>query len=146
MNTSRKQYLKCKNRAKKTIEIQFLLINKTIKMNNDVPLKQCALEEIALEGLEGITIEGFWQRLAIRLNLKHPLSTNFQTTIWRFLQSQKCIQYYELLDEREPLKFYDRADLVEPDTGMPIEPVKFDCIIKLFSLFAYILEIFNYIG
>lgn len=93
-------------------------------MNNAaVPLKQCVLEEIALDGLDGITFEGFWRRLAIRMKLLIPLNGQLMTNVWNFIKSQRCIQYYELPEERECIKIFDRNDFIEPDTGMPIEPV-----------------------
>lgn len=92
-------------------------------MNNPTPLRECVLEEIALEGLDGITFEGFWRRLAIRMKLSMPLNEQFMENVWSFIKSQKCIQYYELPEEREHLKIFDRNDLIDPDTGMPIEPV-----------------------
>lgn len=92
--------------------------------NKAAPLKQCVLEEIALDGLDGITIEGFWRRLAIRMKLFIPLKDQFMTTVWNFIKTQKCIQYYELPEEREVLKIFDRNDLIEPDTGMPIQTVR----------------------
>lgn len=86
-------------------------------------LPQCVLEEIALDGLDGITIEGLWKRLSVRLKLSLPLSQKCMTTVWDFIKTVKCLQYYLLPEEREPLKLYDRADLTDATTGLPSDPV-----------------------
>lgn len=83
--------------------------------NNTTSLPLCILEEIGLEGLEGVTIEGLWKRISVRLKLALPLNKKLTNEIWKFVQSAKCFQLYELPEEREPLKLFDRADTVESD-------------------------------
>lgn len=87
-------------------------------------LPRCVLEEIALEGLDGITIEGLWKRIGIRLKLSLPLKDKLTDAIWNYMKSVECLSYY-LLPEgaRDPLKIYDRADCIDPKTGAPTEPV-----------------------
>lgn len=86
-------------------------------------LPRCVLEEIALEGLEGITIEGLWKRLSIRLKLPLPLKEKLTDAVWNYMKSVKNLSYYLLPEAREPLKIYDRADCIDPKTGAPTEPV-----------------------
>ncbi|XP_055298279.1 general transcription factor 3C polypeptide 1 isoform X2 [Sitodiplosis mosellana] len=86
-------------------------------MNNTASLPLCILEEIGLEGLEGITLEGLWKRIGVRLKLPLPLNSRVTNDIWKFIQSAKCLQLYELPEEREPLKLFDRADSVDPLFG-----------------------------
>lgn len=86
-------------------------------------LPRCVLEEIALEGLEGITIEGLWKRLSIRLKLTLPLKEKLTDAVWNYMKSVKNLSYYLLPEAREPLKIYDRADCIDPKTGAPTEPV-----------------------
>lgn len=95
-------------------------------MNNTASLPLCILEEIGLEGLEGVTLEGLWKRIGVRLKLSLPLNSKTTNDIWKFIQSAKCFQLYELPEEREPLKLFDRADSVDPLFGAT-EPV---CIFK----------------
>lgn len=87
-------------------------------------LPRCVLEEIALEGLDGITIEGLWKRIGVRMKYSLPLSDKLTDAIWNYMKSVKCFSYYLLSEPREPLKIYDRADCIDPKTGAPTEPVK----------------------
>lgn len=82
----------------------------------------CILEEIAFEGLEGITIEGLWKRISIRIKFPLPLNDQIKRSIWTFVQNAKCLQFYVLQTEREPLKLFDRVDAVDPFFGAS-EPV-----------------------
>lgn len=86
-------------------------------MNNVASVPLCILEEIGLEGLEGITIEGLWKRLSVRLKLPLPLKDRLTNNVWQFVRNAKCLQFYELPEEREPLKLFDRADCTDPIFG-----------------------------
>lgn len=70
-------------------------------------------------------ISGLWKRLSVRLKLPFPLHHIFKTQMWSFICEKKCILFYELPEEREELKLYDRADLMDEESGMPLEPVSF---------------------
>lgn len=97
-------------------------------MNNAASLPLCILEEIGFDGLEGITLEGLWKRLSVRLRLPLPLNQLITSDVWKFVQNAKCLQFYELPEEREPLKLFDRADFADPLFGNQ-EPVWiFHCI------------------
>lgn len=86
-------------------------------MNNITTLPFSILEEIGFEGLEGITIEGLWKRLSVRLKLPLPLNDKFRNEVWSFIQSAKCLQFYTLPEEREPLKLFDRTESTDPFFG-----------------------------
>lgn len=109
-----------------------------MNMTNGINLPLSVLEEIALEGLEGInikllilpkylkkinyfyhvltgiTIEGLFKRIGSRLKIALPLNTQLKTQVWNFIINSKCIQFYELPIEREPLKVFDRANYNDP--------------------------------
>lgn len=91
--------------------------------NNLTSLPQSILEEIGLEGLEGITLEGLWKRIGVRFKLPLPLNDKLINQIWAFVQSAKCLYFYWLQEDREPLKLFDRADYVDPFFGAT-EPVR----------------------
>lgn len=82
------------------------------------------LDEIALEGLDGIAHEDLWVRLADRPNF--PLGTNFDDVlkefIWNFIKSFKSVRFYELPEPRKPLVLFNRYDSVDPELGMVMEP------------------------
>lgn len=91
-------------------------------------LPRCVLEEIALEGLDGITVEGLWKRIGIRMKLSLPLKDKLTDACWNYMKSVQCLSYYVLPEPRDPLKIYDRADCIDPKTGAPSEPVSDDKI------------------
>lgn len=106
-------------------------------MNNSGLLIHAVLDEIALEGLEGITIKsktlvdscsfcmlncfqffsilGLWIRLSVRLNLTLPLNENFCNQIWSFLLKQNSLFYYELPEPRPDVKVFVRGDFNDND-------------------------------
>lgn len=105
--------------------------------SNAASLPTCILEEIGFEGLEGITVEGLWKRIGVRLKLMPlPLNKRLRNDIWKFVQNAKCLQYYELPEEREPLKLFDRSEVMDPFFGVP-EPVSIFSVLCLSDCFEY---------
>ena len=66
-------------------------------------------DEVALEGLDGITIPTLWIRLEDR-KPKFPLKLDDGTKelIWRSLISNTDLKFYQLPQEREDVILYDR--------------------------------------
>lgn len=95
-------------------------------------ITHAVIDEIGLEGLDGITLEstefasfmrlartvllksnfilGLWKRVSIRLKLSFPLADSFCVQLWTFIAKQKCVAFYELAEPRELIKTFDRAD------------------------------------
>uniref|UniRef100_A0A667WIL2 Ral transcription factor IIIC subunit 1 n=1 Tax=Myripristis murdjan TaxID=586833 RepID=A0A667WIL2_9TELE len=76
-------------------------------------------DEVALEGLDGITIPSLW----IRLEDRHPafplkLDTHTKEFIWRSLTSNGDLKFYELPQERGDVVLFDRFLEVDPETGI----------------------------
>lgn len=92
--------------------------------SSSIPFTQCVIEEIGLEGLEGITLEGLWKRLSVRLKLQLPLQPKFTENVWIFVKKSKEVQFFTLPVAREPLKIFDRFANPDPVTGVPHEPVR----------------------
>ncbi|KOC70674.1 General transcription factor 3C polypeptide 1 [Habropoda laboriosa] len=80
------------------------------------------IDEVALEGLDGITIEALWLRLAHRLHYPLPLSKAFMVQIWSMCVQIKVFRFYELETPRDPLVIFDRYQFVDPDLGIILEP------------------------
>uniref|UniRef100_A0A8C6NY38 Ral transcription factor IIIC subunit 1 n=1 Tax=Nothobranchius furzeri TaxID=105023 RepID=A0A8C6NY38_NOTFU len=78
-------------------------------------------DEVALEGLDGITIPSLWIRLEDR-RPKFPLKLDDCTKgfIWSYLVSNVDFRFYELPQERENIELFDRYGL-DPDTGVEKE-------------------------
>ncbi|XP_011313927.1 general transcription factor 3C polypeptide 1 [Fopius arisanus] len=85
-------------------------------------LVDTVIDEVALEGLDGITLEALWQRLALRLQIPHPLPTPLREQVWSICISTKDLLFYELESPRGPLVIYDRYEFVDPDLGTILEP------------------------
>ncbi|XP_008211506.1 general transcription factor 3C polypeptide 1 [Nasonia vitripennis] len=82
-------------------------------MNNrkSLNLVDIVIDEIALEGLDGITLEALWQRLAMRLGDSLPLKEAFMDQIWDICLIIDNFAYYELETPRENLVIFDRYEL-----------------------------------
>lgn len=67
------------------------------------------IDEVALEGLDGITISSLWIRLMNRIP-KFPLSLDPATKefIWRALVCDEDIEFYELPQKRPQIVLFDR--------------------------------------
>ncbi|XP_034950383.1 general transcription factor 3C polypeptide 1 [Chelonus insularis] len=80
------------------------------------------IDEVALEGLDGITLEALWKRLSGRLQIQDNLPRTLQNQIWSICISTKEFTFYELDSPREPLFLYNRYEYVDPDLGIICEP------------------------
>ncbi|CAK9821586.1 General transcription factor 3C polypeptide 1 [Anthophora retusa] len=87
-----------------------------------INLVDSIIDEVALEGLDGITIEALWLRLAHRLHSPLPFSKAFMVQIWSMCVQIKEFSFYELNTPREPLIIFDRYQFVDPDLGIILEP------------------------
>ncbi|XP_012253071.2 general transcription factor 3C polypeptide 1 isoform X2 [Athalia rosae] len=80
------------------------------------------IDEIALEGLDGITLEALWQRLSLRLQEPPPLAKAFMEQVWAICVEVDGVDYYELKIPREKLVIFDRYEFIDPDLGTILEP------------------------
>lgn len=72
------------------------------------------LDEVALEGLDGITLSSLWVRLESR-QPAFPLTFDPMTReyLWRFLVSgHDEVSFYLLPQDRPPITLYDRSVLL----------------------------------
>lgn len=80
------------------------------------------LDEIALEGLDGITLEMLWQRLADRPDFPIALDEDSKSFFWDNVAKHKEIEIYQLPEPREFVPIYDRYDNIDPELGVVLEP------------------------
>ncbi|XP_011696801.1 PREDICTED: general transcription factor 3C polypeptide 1 isoform X2 [Wasmannia auropunctata] len=85
-------------------------------------LAELIVDEVALEGLDGITLQALWLRLANRYNESQPFTKFFMEQVWLICTKVKDFQFYELETPREPLVIFDRYEFVHPDLGIILEP------------------------
>ncbi|KAJ8917397.1 hypothetical protein NQ315_002421 [Exocentrus adspersus] len=81
------------------------------------------LDEICLEGLDGITIEAFWKRLSTALRNLTFIRDDIKESIWRFIRNKSSLQFFKLVEPRGVLEIYDRMQYVDPDVGVVMEPI-----------------------
>ncbi|XP_055770149.1 general transcription factor 3C polypeptide 1-like isoform X2 [Salvelinus fontinalis] len=77
------------------------------------------MDEVALEGLDGVTILSLWIRLEKR-NPAFPRNLDSYTKefIWKSLVSNHEVNFYELPQERADVLLVDRFADIDPDTGI----------------------------
>ncbi|MBN3305138.1 TF3C1 factor, partial [Amia calva] len=76
-------------------------------------------DEVALEGLDGITIPALWLRLETRVP-KFPLRLDAASRqfLWQSLVSSPDIELFVLPQPRPPLVLLDRFKEIDPETGI----------------------------
>ncbi|XP_034542767.1 general transcription factor 3C polypeptide 1 [Notolabrus celidotus] len=76
-------------------------------------------DEVALEGLDGITLPSLWIRLEDR-KPKFPLQLDDCTKelLWKSLLSNSDLKFYELPQERDDVELTDRFKDIDPETGI----------------------------
>ncbi|KAG8234936.1 hypothetical protein J437_LFUL015504 [Ladona fulva] len=81
----------------------------------------CVLDEIALEGLDGITLQGLWTRLSERPGLCVTSDNCFKSYIWNLIKRLKDVEMYELKEPRKDLVLFNRFLYVDPELGTVID-------------------------
>lgn len=86
-------------------------------------LASLLVDEVALEGLDGITIQALWLRLEDRkeFGLK-PMTGRVKNTLWNLLTRMKCIDFYALTEPRKQLKLFDKINSVNPEGQYVLPP------------------------
>ncbi|XP_042203426.1 general transcription factor 3C polypeptide 1-like isoform X2 [Homarus americanus] len=83
-------------------------------------------DEIALEGLDGITVDGLWVRLKQRTNFETnmPLDDNSKAFLWSIAADDDEISIYQLPSPRDELVIFNRYEHMDPELGIVLEPEK----------------------
>ncbi|XP_075623879.1 general transcription factor 3C polypeptide 1 isoform X1 [Balearica regulorum gibbericeps] len=77
------------------------------------------LDEVALEGLDGITPAALWHRLGARTPpFPLPLEPATQQLLWAALSARPDISFYLLPRARPPLRLHDRYEEIDLETGI----------------------------
>lgn len=92
-------------------------------------LKEFIVDEIALEGLEGIGIDLLWRRLEARTS--SPFSEKMQEKWWNFIINCESISIYEQPVPVQRIEIVDRYSLVNEETGYLADPVSTYQTIKI---------------
>ncbi|XP_075420767.1 general transcription factor 3C polypeptide 1 isoform X2 [Tenrec ecaudatus] len=77
------------------------------------------LDEVALEGLDGLSLPALWSRLETRAPpFPLPLEPYTQEFLWRALATHPGISFYEEPRERPDLQLQDRYEEIDLETGI----------------------------
>ncbi|XP_037803043.1 general transcription factor 3C polypeptide 1-like [Penaeus monodon] len=81
-------------------------------------------DEIALEGLDGITLEALWTRLKQRPNFEGnmPIDSDSKAFLWSLIVQDEEISLFELPTPREKLEIFNRYEHMDPELGIVLEP------------------------
>lgn len=67
------------------------------------------------------------------LQVTLPLTGQLEDNIWQFiLRVHQHLQFFELPEERETAKLFDRYEVVDPDLGVPLAQVKYKYLLIFF--------------
>uniref|UniRef100_T1JE27 Uncharacterized protein n=1 Tax=Strigamia maritima TaxID=126957 RepID=T1JE27_STRMM len=88
----------------------------------DYDFISACIDEIALEGLDGITIPSLWLRLEKRPKFAICIDEASKHFLWNRIALRRDIEFYELCEERKPLVLFDRYENVDLDVGIVTEP------------------------
>ncbi|KAK3919691.1 General transcription factor 3C polypeptide 1 [Frankliniella fusca] len=80
------------------------------------------LDEIALEGLDGITLQALWVRLSACPYFPILIDSESQKFIWEIVKRLEDVDVFELPEARAPLVIFNRFALIDQDLGNVIEP------------------------
>jgi general transcription factor 3C polypeptide 1 len=87
------------------------------------------LDEIALEGLDGITLEATAKRIDKKWNGSKKKKKSdavagdgFRAFLWKIVRLQKEISVYQLDQDRDELKIFNRYEHLDCDLGVVMEP------------------------
>ncbi|XP_078042663.1 general transcription factor 3C polypeptide 1 [Augochlora pura] len=87
-----------------------------------INLIDIVIDEVALEGLDGITLQALWLRLEQRLHNPEAIPKPLMTQIWSICVTVNEFAFCELQTARQPLVIFDRYEYVDPDLGIILEP------------------------
>ncbi|XP_025106935.1 general transcription factor 3C polypeptide 1-like [Pomacea canaliculata] len=94
------------------------------------------VEEIALEGLDGITLPTLWLRLEDRKDFPLALDDKSKAFLWQAVVSKEGFTFYKLKEPRPDLEKFDRFAYLCPSEGTYTEP-------KILQEDIYPVEIIN---
>lgn len=86
----------------------------------DLDYKAILTEEIALEGLDGITLQALWVRLDNRPNFKMRLDEGSQEFLWRCVLSIPDLEFYCLPSPRGVLN-PKLPIVIDPESGVTVD-------------------------
>ncbi|XP_043222103.1 general transcription factor 3C polypeptide 1-like isoform X2 [Amphibalanus amphitrite] len=87
-------------------------------------LDYCAvtLDEIALEGLDGITLPALWTRLSNQPNFGLSIDEASTKFLWKVIRNNPDLEFFQLPEDRPDLVLFNRFEHLDHDYGIVVEP------------------------
>ncbi|XP_045527712.1 uncharacterized protein LOC123716159 isoform X2 [Pieris brassicae] len=82
--------------------------------------KSILIDEIGLNGLEGISLDFLWKRMGSRLSC--TLTPKIICKFWNFLSSSQSVSFYSLDTPVPKIDVLDRFTLVDEESGQLLDP------------------------
>ncbi|CAH2089662.1 unnamed protein product [Euphydryas editha] len=82
--------------------------------------KHFLIDEIALDGLEGIGIDLLWRRMEKRIS--SPITLKMKMKFWKFIVDSESIMLYQLSEPPPHVEILDRFTIIDERTGHVIDP------------------------
>ncbi|XP_054713657.1 general transcription factor 3C polypeptide 1-like [Uloborus diversus] len=90
-------------------------------METSLDFMSSLLDEIALEGLDGITLAMLWERLQHRPHFPLALDDDSKVFLWECIAVHKEVEIYELLQPRQFVPIYNRYEHIDDELGIVLE-------------------------
>ncbi|KAJ2948275.1 hypothetical protein O0L34_g7508 [Tuta absoluta] len=85
--------------------------------------KEVLLDEIALEGLEGVGFDLLWRRVEKRM--LSPVTEKMKARFWGFLAHCATVDFYEIPEALPYVEIKDRFEIVDEETGNVLDPPEY---------------------
>ncbi|XP_061720881.1 uncharacterized protein LOC133527747 [Cydia pomonella] len=82
--------------------------------------KQIIIEEIALDGLSGISFNQLWKHMEKRISA--PITDKMKSRFWQFISNCSCITFYEVPEPAPFIEIVDRFMIVDELSGHLLDP------------------------
>lgn len=83
--------------------------------------KQVIIDEIALEGLEGISCDLLWRRVGKRFSA--GITEKMKARYWGFITNNNSLSFYQIPEPFPQIEIIDRFTLIDESSGHLLEPV-----------------------
>lgn len=89
--------------------------------------KEIIIDEIALEGLEGIGIRFLWKRVENKIS--SPVTDKMKIRFWKFIVKFNNVTFYQNPEPMPNIEILDRFSIVHEETGQLLDPVSFNFVL-----------------
>lgn len=88
--------------------------------------KHILLDEIALDGLQGIGVESLWKR--VEHSIGTPITAKIKEKYWKFIVEAEAISVYNVPESPPLVDIKDRFAIIDEATGYILDSVSIKSI------------------